>query len=135
MNFDWPKFGNDQELIKKRRTEGTDKRFFKKPFQMPSGKIVMVQGAEDKALMNLLMTYRESDIVVGDEDIESAIGRIFYKGLDYKTHRYYPDIYVRSENMLIEVKSSYTYKIHEKINKLKEQACLASGYRFKFMIM
>jgi len=36
--------------------------------------------------------------------------------------------------MIIEVKSSYTFKIHKKINKLKEQACLNSGYRFKFII-
>jgi hypothetical protein len=134
MDFQWPKFEQNYALDKKRQTE-SDKRFFKKPFQMPSGKIVMIQGAEDKALKILLETHNESDIKVGDEDIGNCVGIIYYKGLDGKTHRYYPDIYIRSENMIIEVKSTYTYKIHERKNLLKQQACINAGYRFKFMIL
>jgi hypothetical protein len=135
MDFQWPAFNNNFELDKRRQTESADARFFKKPFYMPSGKAVMVQGSEDKALRKLLQKYNETDIIVEDAAIENAIGRIFYKGLDGKTHRYYPDIYIRSANMIVEVKSSYTYKIQEKTNKLKEAACIAANFRFKFMIM
>lgn len=133
MQFQWPYFGNYDNLNKKRNQE-TDKRFFKKSYKLPSGKIVFVQGAEDSVLTDLLENYRESDIVIEDDKIERCIGKIFYKSLNGKIKRYYPDFYIRSENMIIEVKSSYTYKIHEKINKLKQQACLSSGYRFKFVI-
>lgn len=134
MDFNWPKFEKNYELDKRRKIEN-DKRFFKKSYRMPSGKIVHIQGSEDKAITILLQKYRESDLIIEDEPIERSVGTIFYKGIDGKTHRYYPDIYIRSENMIIEVKSSYTYRIHEKTNKLKEAACLSAGFRFKFMII
>ena len=133
MDWNWPKF-QDTSKIEKMRNQETDKRFYKKSYQMPSGKIVMVQGNEDKALTKLLMEYDETNIIVGDEAITNAIGIIYYKGLDGKQHRYYPDIFIRSENMIIEVKSPYTYKLQEKTNELKKAACLSSGHRFKFMM-
>jgi len=52
-----------------------------------------------------------------------------------KTRRYYPDIYIKSENKIIEVKSDYTMKQHKNINLLKRQACLDKGLQFEFMII
>jgi len=116
------------------KTDPNAKRYRKKQYTMPSGKIVYVQGAEDKALNLLLYDYRESDILIDDDKIARQIGKIYYRGLDGKNHRYIPDIYIISERMIIEVKSSFTFKIQEKINRLKELACLEAGYRFQFMI-
>ncbi|MCK9574579.1 MAG: hypothetical protein WC979_01600 [Candidatus Pacearchaeota archaeon] len=110
-------------------------RFIKKSYTFPSGKHVWVQGSEPKALDILLNDYAESDIVVDDDAIARFIGKIYYKGLDGKDHRYIPDIYIISERKIIEVKSSFTYKIQSKTNNLKELACLKAGYRFEFMIL
>jgi hypothetical protein len=122
----WQRSGNTQKF---------EQKFAKKSYTMPSGKIVWVQGSEDKALTILLNDYAESDIVVDDERIARMIGKIYYKGLDGKVHRYIPDIYIVSERKVVEVKSSFTYKIQQKTNMLKEQAVLEAGYRFQFMII
>lgn len=111
-----------------------DNRFGYKQYILPSGKIVWVQGSEDKALNKLLLEYRESDILIEDDKITRQIGKIYYTGLDGKTHRYIPDIYIISERKIVEVKSSFTFKIQEKTNRLKQHACLDAGYRFEFMI-
>ena len=43
----------------------------------------------------------------------------------YKTYRYYHDIYIKSENKVIEVKSTYTF------NKEKEKKPLKKRIGFK----
>ena len=56
---------------------------------------------------------------------------------DNKKHRYYPDLYIPKDNLIIEVKSQWTYNSQQKwynTNLLKRQACIAAGYKFKFMI-
>jgi len=126
--------GPEDGWIRAGNNKSVDKRFSKKPFTFPSGRVVYVQGSEDKALGILIQDYRESDILVEDDRIARQIGKIYYKGLDGKTHRYIPDIYIMSERKIIEVKSQFTFKIHEKTNRLKERACLEAGYRFEFMI-
>ncbi len=66
-----------------------------------------VQGYEPQALDELLETYAESDLIIKEKNIEKEIGPIMNK-LDGKARRYYPDLYIRSENKIVEVKSSYT---------------------------
>lgn len=117
------------------QTKQYDIRYAKKSYQMPSGKIIWIQGLENKALDILLNEYKESDIIVNDDQIARMTCKFYYIGLDKKIHLYIPDIYIVSERCVIEVKSPFTYKIQLKINKLKEQAVLAAGYRFKFMIL
>jgi len=108
--------------------------FSSKEYKMPSGKIVKVQGYEDKALDILLDKYDESDLIVKDSDIEKAIGKIEYLDND-KIRRYYPDIYIISENRIVEVKSDYTFNKEFNINILKRQACINMGLNFDFMIL
>lgn len=127
--------GPEDGWIRAGNNKPTDERFAKKSFTFPSGKIVYVQGSEDKALQILLNDYKESDIIVDNNKIARQIGKIYYTGLDKKLHRYIPDIYIMSERKIIEVKSKFTYKIHEKRNHLKKLACLEAGYRFEFMII
>lgn len=106
-----------------------------KEYIMPSGKIEYIQGYEDLAIHELLeMGYEEDDIVIqpGDDTF-----KIKYKSYDGKNHRYFPDIYIKSENLIIEVKSPWTYngkKEYLKSNLLKQQACLNAGYNFEFLI-
>jgi len=127
--------GPEDGWIRAGNNKTPDKKFAKKAFTFPSGRVEFVQGSEDKALRILLYEYDERDLMVDDDKIARQIGKIYYRGLDGKTHRYIPDIYIISERKIIEVKSQFTYKIHEKTNKLKELACLEAGYRFEFMII
>ena len=106
-----------------------------KEYIMPSGKVYKVQGNEPKALNLLLKTFKEEDIIISRPLIEKEIGKIQYLGKDEKTHYYYPDIYIKSINKIIEVKSNFTYNINIKINHLKRQACINNGLNFEFMLI
>ena len=103
-----------------------------KEYVLPSGKIIKVQGYEPKALDDLFeQGYKEEDLVIQQR---KEMPKIFYFDCDGKKHRYYPDIYIKSENKIIEVKSTYTYDLYKRKNLLKEQACLKEGYNFEFKI-
>jgi hypothetical protein len=103
-------------------------------FEFPSGKVVRVQGYEPKVLTMLVTEYDEEDIIVGLQNIIDTIG-IFHYFYENETHRYYPDIYIKSENQVIEVKSTYTFNKEKEKNILKRQSVLDKGINFKFIIL
>jgi hypothetical protein len=109
-------------------------QYRKKQFIFPSGRQANVMGYEPLALTELLKVYHENDIIVET----TLIPKIKYAGIDGKNHYYFPDIYIPKENLLIEVKSEYTYSsrvawLHT--NLAKRQGSIDAGYNFKFMIM
>lgn len=107
-----------------------------KTYTFPSGKQVYIQGYENFAIDKLLETYSEEDIVVERKNIKDAIGKdIIYVDKDNLKHIYFPDIYIKSKNLVIEVKSEYTYNVHKEINLRKRDAVLNEGIDFKFMII
>jgi hypothetical protein len=59
---------------------------------------------------------------------------INYIGCDGKLHSYYPDLFIKSKNMIVEVKSMWTYNKDKEKNLLKKEACLSMGYLFEFRI-
>jgi hypothetical protein len=85
-----------------------------KQFKFPSGEIKNIQGYENLALDELIKIFKEEDIITK----RSEMPKIIYKLKD-KEHRYYPDIWIKSINKIIEVKSYYTYKkeLIKNINK------------------
>ena len=44
------------------------------------------------------------------------------------------NIYIEAENLIIEVKSTWTYKTKLEQNLAKQKACVDGGYKFYFMI-
>ena len=105
-------------------------------YVFPSGKVVKIQGHEDLAIDKLMETHTEDDLFVGRLEIEKCCGKFeYYDSYDDRNHIYYPDIYVKSENKLIEVKSPFTYRMHERVNVLKKQCVLDKGYGFEFWII
>lgn len=98
-----------------------------KTYTFPSGKKVLIQGYENFALDKLLQSYQEEEIIVG----VSLVPKIFYQD-NQKLHRYYPDIFIPKDNLIIEVKSTYTYQKDLRVNDLKRNKCLELGYRFEF---
>jgi hypothetical protein len=103
-------------------------------FEFPSGKVVRVQGYEPKVLAKLVIDYDEDNIVVGVQDIINCIGFFHYE-YEGETHRYYPDIYIKSENRVIEVKSTYTFNKEKEKNLLKRDSVLNKGINFNFIIL
>jgi len=106
------------------------KKIFKfKNYTFPSGKIVKIQGYEDRTIDYLLkIRYKEKDLLVGND-----VPKIHYnfKGKD---RRYFPDLLIKSENMIVETKSLFTFRKHLPMNLVKRQACLELEYRYVFII-
>lgn len=103
-------------------------------FEFPSGKVIRLQGYEPKVLAKLLVDHDEDDIVVGVQNIIDCIGFFHYE-YECKIHRYYPDIYIKSENKVVEVKSTYTFNKEKNKNLLKRESVLKKGINFNFIIL
>ena len=104
------------------------KQTFTKLYTFPSGVSYNVQGYEPLAI-NLLLTqgYSENDI--------QLINRpsIKYIGVNNLSRVYHPDIIIRSENRIIEVKSTYTVKIDSNL-PYKKIACEEQGWKFDLWV-
>lgn len=109
------------------RTQKNAKKF--KEYKMPSGSSIKVQGYEPFALDELTQTHEESDIVTD----RKSIPRITYT-VDNKKKYYFPDIYIKSINKIIEVKSTWTYKCKEDNIQLKANATRQAGYDYEIWI-
>ena len=96
-----------------------------------SGNIRRVQGYEPFALDILLETYEEQDI----ETSVKYMPKIWYYTDDNRKHRYYPDIFIKSENRFIEVKSRYTYENQKDLNLLKQKATKDLGLKHEIWII
>ncbi len=115
----------DPVVFNKQQQQG----FSTKPYTFPSGRIVTVQGFEPQALDMLLKEgVKEEDIFVG-KDVP-AIKYSWSK----KSRIYYPDIYVKSANMIVEVKSTFTYDKEVDKNHAKWEATKKQGFDFRSMI-
>lgn len=117
---------HSKEIIEK-ITKG---QYRTKEYIFPSGKVVKVQGYEHYALNDLLEIYTENEIVTETK----LIPRISYIDSNAKSRYYFPDIFIPKDNLIIEVKSDYTYNINVELNQQKKHACIVAGYNFRFMI-
>ncbi len=110
-------------------------RLMFKDYVFPSGRIERVQGYEPRALdMLLLEGISEDDIVVSSKEISDLIGPIFYEKNGQKS-RYFPDFYIKSLNLVVEVKSSFTYNGYDHNEVLlKREATIALGFNYRFMV-
>ena len=101
-----------------------------KTYKLPSGKILQIQGYEHYALDELLKTINEDDIVM--ETINVPI--ITYYDENNKEHKHFPDIYIKSLNKCIEVKSKWTSKMNINNIFLKQNAAKENGYLYEIWI-
>lgn len=114
-------------------SNGGTSGFNYKSYTLPSGRIIKLQGFENKALDIILKTYNEFDLLYGPKEINDHVGIIRYN-LDGTDRKYFPDFYIKSINTIIEVKSTWTFKIRKEMNELKKQACLDKGLNFEFLV-
>ncbi len=123
------RYGVDSPLQYAPFYEKRSKNFGWKDYILPNKQIIKLQGYEPWAFDELLLVYSFKDILYSKIDVPE----IWYYYGD-KNHRYYPDFFIPIDNLIVEVKSSYTMLKDFYINMLKAQACKKMGYIFKFYI-
>lgn len=118
------------ELFKKQQ----EIAFSFKDYTLPSGKIVKYQGYEHFCYEELLYQegIKESDLITLYNN-EEQYPLIFYN-FEGGVHRYFPDIYIPSQNRIIEVKSRYIYDEQPEMNAAKAKRCKDLGYNFEFRL-
>lgn len=106
--------------------------YLKKSYRLGKNE-VLVQGYEPYALDYLQRErkLKPRHIVCG---VGSDLPRIKYT-INGRRKIYHPDIFIPEQNLIIEVKSVYTYKRYLEKNKLKADACCRAGYAFEFLVM
>lgn len=102
-----------------------------KDYIMPCGQSIKIQGYENTALDILFKQYHyaSKDIIVSKLEVPS----IWYLH-EGRSRRYFPDIFVKPQNKIIEVKSEWTYNADTLKNTLKKEACIRNEYDFEFWI-
>jgi hypothetical protein len=104
----------------------------RKKYIFPSGNQIYCQGYEPFALDNLINEDKllESDIVTGCKNVPI----IWYNDESGKTHCHYVDIFIPSQNRLIEVKSTWTAEKKKDNIFLKQEAGKKLGYLYEIWV-
>lgn len=97
-----------------------------KEYILPSNETIKIQGYENKLLDELLQEYTEDEIITE----RRLMPEFWYIGLDDKTHRYFPDMFIPKTNTIYEVKSEWTLNLEYDTNNLKFQSVKDAGYNF-----
>jgi len=105
------------------------KRYKSKDYVLPSGKTVKLLGYEPHVLDYLLTKFNESDIIIGYSAYRKIKCNYIQTG---KTHRYIPDFYIESKNLVIEVKSNYTYNFAD---PNKRKSVQEKGINFVYAVV
>jgi hypothetical protein len=94
-----------------------------------NGESIRVQGYERFVIPEFLKRYDREDLKIGFE--ENIPIEYFFNG---SRRYYYPDLYIQSENRIVEVKSDYSLEIDYAKNIAKRDACISNGFKFEFHI-
>ena len=101
-----------------------------KNYTLPSGNIIKYQGYEHFALDELLKTVNEEHILNSKIDVPN----IWYNDLNGKKRRHYVDIFIPSQKLCIEVKSTWTIEKMKDNVFLKQAAAKELGYKYEIWV-
>jgi hypothetical protein len=104
-----------------------------KRYTFPSGRVEQCQGYEPRCFDILLETHNEDDILI----TRSAMPIIWYDNPSRKKKSiYYPDAFLPSEKIVIEVKSVYTIGLEKDrlINEAKFRATVTHGFELHLYV-
>lgn len=108
-------------------------RYRRKSCAFSSGKLYYYQGYENVAIQKLLEDgVDESDIIISQPQKIPVIE--YFNPIKKKLCHYFPDIYIPSQNLLVEVKSTWTMRDQLQENLAKHQTAKALGYRHEIWI-
>jgi hypothetical protein len=104
----------------------------RKLYTMPSGNQIICQGYEPFALDKLIKDelVNETDIVTGVKNVPI----IWYNDESGKIHCHYVDIFIPSQNRMIEVKSTWTAEKKKDNIFLKQEAGKKLGYLYEILV-
>ena len=100
-----------------------------KIYTFKSGNIIKIQGYENFALDILINLYDENEILNKRADMP----KLNYEK-NKKKHIYFPDFFIPKDNLIIEVKSFYTYKLNLITNILKAHCVRKLNYNYEIWI-
>ena len=102
-----------------------------KKYTMPSGRIVNYQGYENFGLDELLLNEKidESDITTS----RTEVPEIWYFDKNGKRCRHFVDIFVKSQNRCVEIKSTWTHQLNNSVYE-KQKAAIDLGYLYDVWI-
>ena len=125
------KFGVEHVMQNPKIAEKSSKNAYRmKKYTWKTGEISLVQGNEPIVLRELEdKGYTYNDVKTSKSDMP-VIHYIF----EDKTKRYYPDMFISKENVVIEVKSNYTLNLHWERNQAKFDATRKLGYDLRVEI-
>lgn len=119
----------NQDIFEKRELSARKKRYT----YWLNNTEYSTSGYESQCLDYLLKIEKIPELDIALKRLD-GMPSIPYKVND-KNRVYHPDIYIKSQNRIIEVKSTYTYQRDLEVNLKKQKACLELGYKFNFYIM
>ena len=97
------------------------------------GESIFLQGYEPQAYKILLETYTEDEIITCNK----LKPEIWWKDNEDKKHRYFPDFYIPKDNLIIEIKSTRTFSLDDKKEKIEKtiNAVKELGYKYEIWIL
>jgi hypothetical protein len=104
--------------------------FKHRDYVMPSGKIVKIQGYEDRALNELLLQFSEDEIAVGRANVPN----VKYVCSEGVNRIYFPDFYIKPLNTILEIKSDWTLQLATCRLEEKANAVVKAGYNFEVWV-
>jgi len=125
------KYGVDNPMQHPKINENSNINRYKfKAVDIHGRRFSHLQGYEPQGIKYLI----END-GIPVEEIQSGrkVPKIRYK-FQGKNKMYFPDMYIKSKNLLVEVKCKYTYENMLELNKAKRDAAINTGYNFKTII-
>ena len=126
------KYGVEHPMQNPEISEKASKNAYQmKKYTLPSGKIIDYQGYENYALDIIL-----KDKKINENDIISKrteVPKIYYKFED-KERIHFVDIYIKSKNRCIEVKSTWTFEKNKDKVFEKQKAGKKTGFEYEIWI-
>ena len=108
-------------------------RYRQKTGVFPSGAEYKYQGFENIGVSTLIESgILEHQILIGDQTRLPSIE--YWNPVKQKYCLYFPDIFIKSQNRLIEIKSSWTLKAQLQENLAKHEAAKKLGFRHEIWV-
>lgn len=118
------------------RSKQIKSAFSMKTLTAPNGKIFNYQGYEKYIIEKLISNgISECNILTEEELIDHELMPEFWYEHNGKIHRYYPDMFIVTQNKFIEVKSTYTYELEPEVVIAKAKCVYDRGYNMEIYVL
>ncbi len=111
-----------------KRAESTGNKIF----TFPSGRVIVCEGNEIDYLQEMENNYKEDDIISSVLEVPSvSYPSLLSDNIYLQRSNYFPDFYIKSLNLMIEVKADFTLRHQFANNMLKIKSALLNGFNIE----